>query len=115
MDPRAFDVLLRTVRAELTPEQCRALARVAGEALDRRGVGQLIEAKSRAMGRDRRCPRCDGNWVIKWGFNKKLGRQRFFCRDCKRHFNPLTGTPLSGMRDAKNWLPSRRAAARSRH
>lgn len=70
MDPRAFDVLLRTVRAELTPEQCRALARVAGEALDRRGVGQLIEAKSRAMGRDRRCPRCDGNWVIKWGFNK---------------------------------------------
>jgi len=104
MDPRAFDVLLRTVRAELTPDQCRALAQAAGEAADRRDVGQLIEAKTQAMDRERRCPRCNGNWVIKWGFNK-LGRQRFFCRNCKRCFNPLTGTPLSGMCDAKNWLP----------
>lgn len=104
MDPRAFDVLLRTVRADLTPEQCRALVAVASEVADRRGIGELIAAKAEAMDLERHCPRCGGGHVIKWGFTKER-RQRFLCKECGRLFNPLTGTPLSGMCHAKNWVP----------
>ena len=35
------------------------------------------------------CPRCGGTWVVKKGKTKK-GRQRWFCRDCKRSFGETT-------------------------
>ena len=35
------------------------------------------------------CPRCGGTWVVKKGKTKR-GRQRWFCRGCKRSFGETT-------------------------
>lgn len=47
------------------------------------------------------CPHCGGDSVRKWG--QANDRPRYRCRDCGKTFNPLTGTPLSGLRYPERW------------
>ena len=46
------------------------------------------------------CPHCDGDDIRPWG--NAGGKPRYRCRTCRKTFNPLTGTPLSGL-----WYPDR--------
>jgi transposase-like protein len=44
------------------------------------------------MGNQLACPRCSGTHLIRFG--KVQGRQRWRCRECRRTWNDLLGTPL---------------------
>jgi transposase-like protein len=47
------------------------------------------------------CPHCASQQLQPWGFAS--GLQRYRCRDCRRTFNGLTGTPLAHLRKKDRW------------
>lgn len=57
------------------------------------------------VGRDRiasfGCPHCGGDAVHRWG--KADGKPRYRCVNCRKTFNPLTGTPLAGLHHQERW------------
>ena len=64
---------------------------------------ELINAESchrlvhslRWLGRELRCPRCQSGEVRPWGaYHRRPGLKRYWCVDCGRTFNDLTGTLL---------------------
>ena len=48
------------------------------------------------------CPHCASARVQGWGAARGLPRYR--CGDCKRTFNPLTGTSLARLRSKDKWF-----------
>lgn len=58
-----------------------------------------------------RCPRCGSAACIRWGSFR--GRLRYRCRDCRRTFNDLTGTPFAYTKRLAYWAPYAAAMARS--
>jgi len=48
------------------------------------------------------CPHCSSRKLYLWGKSNNL--QRYRCCECKRTFNALTHTPLSGLRHKDKWL-----------
>jgi len=42
-----------------------------------------------------KCPYCGSTRIVKIGHASKPYIQRYKCKDCGKHFNDLTGTPLS--------------------
>jgi transposase-like protein len=58
----------------------------------------LIETAAQGRG----CPHCGGGRVHRCG--QASGLQRFRCRDCRRSYNALTGTPLARLRKRGHWL-----------
>ncbi len=48
------------------------------------------------------CPHCASVNVQRWGAARGLPRYR--CGDCKRTFNPLTGTSLARLRGKDKWF-----------
>ena len=89
---------------DLTEVQRRALA----EALAGRGSANeavaLIDAQFSAAPA---CGHCKSESFISWGQVK--GLRRYKCRDCKRTFNALTGTPLAHLQRRDAWLDYARA------
>jgi transposase-like protein len=57
------------------------------------------------IGRDRienfGCPHCSSAEVRPWG--SAGGKPRYRCAECHKTFNPLTGTPLSGLHYQDRW------------
>ena len=47
------------------------------------------------------CPHCDGDDIRPWGMAG--GKPRYRCAACRKTFNPLTGTPLSGLHYPDRW------------
>src|SRR5208337_2215349 len=47
------------------------------------------------------CPHCASQRLQRWGRASDLPRYR--CRDCRRTFNGLTGTPLAHLRKKDRW------------
>lgn len=41
------------------------------------------------------CPHCGGHGICRWG--QAGGKPRYRCANCRKTFNPLTGTPLAGL------------------
>ena len=62
-------------------------------------VVELLESR---LGADPCCVHRGAERVLRWGFSH--GLQRFRCRDCRRSFNALTGTPLARLREKASWL-----------
>ena len=50
----------------------------------------------------RLCPHCASVNVQRWGVARGLPRYR--CGDCRRTFNPLTGTSLARLRGKDKWF-----------
>ena len=48
------------------------------------------------------CPHCASQHVVRNGAAR--GLQRYKCRDCRKTFNALTGTPLARLRMKGKWL-----------
>ena len=48
------------------------------------------------------CPHCASEHVVRNGAAR--GLQRYKCRDCRKTFNALTGTPLARLRMKGKWL-----------
>ena len=57
------------------------------------------------------CPNCSSETVYKWG--KVSGLQRYRCKECKRTFNALTGTPMARLRKKELWLEYSQALSES--
>lgn len=47
------------------------------------------------------CPHCSSADVRPWG--RAGGKPRYRCAECRKTFNPLTGTPLSGLHYPDRW------------
>ncbi|WP_457753462.1 transposase [Thermococcus sp.] len=53
-----------------------------------------------------RCPYCGSTKVVKFGKLRTddIKIQRYYCKECHRTFNELSGTPLEGVHSIKNAL-----------
>lgn len=53
------------------------------------------------------CPHCRSAEVRRWGGARGLPRYR--CTQCRKTFNPFTGTPVAGLHNKERWLDQARA------
>ena len=83
---------------QLSSSQLKAVAveMVALEA--RSGATAVIEGRGTA---GRSCPHCQSERVRRHG--QANGLQRYRCGECRRTFNALSGTPLSGLHKREKW------------
>jgi transposase-like protein len=98
METREFEVLLGQV-AGLSGPQRATLLRVLSERSAGASMRELLESQDADQ---RHCPHCKSLHVVVWG--SAHGLHRYRCRDCRRTFNALTGTPLARLRHKENWL-----------
>jgi transposase-like protein len=63
------------------------------------------------VGRDRianfGCPHCGGASIGLWG--RANGMPRYRCKECRKTFSPLTGTPLAGLHRKDRWMDQAQA------
>ena len=65
------------------------------------GLDQLLTLLDRLRA-ERRCPACASPHWQRHG--QANGLQRYRCRDCRRTFNDLSGTPLARLRLREKWI-----------
>lgn len=100
MEHRKFQQRLDELLAEATHAQ----AQKAIAALQQRGDGDEVQRLlNERLEADPQCPRCGSGRSEGWG-RERNGLKRCRCLDCKRTFNPLTGTPLARLRKKECWL-----------
>ena len=97
MDQGMFRAWLAEIDG-LTAKQRQELEAVLAGRQPRAAVAAAIEER---LGEARRCPHCSGASV---GGGQADGLRRFRCKDCRRSFNALTGTPLAQLRKKERWL-----------
>lgn len=85
MQTTDFRMILDSISG-LTPTQRETLL----SALQRGEIGLLREVLRELAIDGVTCPRCASSQVIGWGRARGLPRWR--CKECRRTFNPLTGT-----------------------
>jgi transposase-like protein len=61
----------------------------------------LHTVRDRRAALGRVCPHCATRAAIRWG--SFAGRQRYRCRNCRRTFSDLTGTPLACTKRLSQW------------
>ncbi len=100
MEHRKFQQRLDELLAEVTHAQ----AQKAIAALQQRGDGdEVLRLLNERLEADPQCLHCGSGRTEGWG-RERNGLKRCRCLDCKRTFNPLTGTPLAGLRKKERWL-----------
>ncbi len=100
MEHRKFQQRLDELVAELTHTQ----AQKAIAALQQRGDGDEVRRLlDQRLEDDPQCPRCGSKHIEGWG-KERNGLKRSRCLDCRRTFNPLTGTPLARLHKKECWL-----------
>jgi transposase-like protein len=62
----------------------------------------MVRAYRFPQGRPRGCLLCSSSRVIRWGRFRQ--RQRYRCKDCRRTFSDLTGSPLAYTKYIHRWL-----------
>jgi len=97
MDQGMFRAWLAEIDG-LTAKQRQELEAVLVGRQPRAAVAAAIEER---LGEARRCPHCGGASV---GGGQADDLRRFRCKDCRRSFNALTGTPLARLRKKERWL-----------
>ncbi len=107
MDSSQFQQLLADL-GELTEVQRQAIATVLSGHGDLAEVTSLIEAR---FGAQAICPQCQSKNVGSWG--RSCGLKRYRCRDCRKSFNALTGTPLARLHKRGAWKAYGQAVAES--
>ncbi len=95
MKTTEFKSVLKSLTT-LTPKQkSEVLQSLTGDPADSSpSISQII-------GNPSKCPSCGSGKLGKWGFS--AGIPRFRCRDCKRCFNALSGTPMSSLHMKDKW------------
>lgn len=116
MNKREFKKYLSIIN-ELSSDERAALAARLTDANQQQKVFDMIEAR---FAEQACCPHCGSTGYHKHGHAH--GLQRYRCKDCRKTFNSLTGTPLSRLRKREQWfsflstlmdsLSVRKAAAR---
>jgi transposase-like protein len=100
MEHRKFQQRLDEQVAELTYAQAQKLI----AALQQRGDGEeVLRILNKRLEQDPGCRHCGSKRTEGWG-RERNGCKRRRCLDCKRTFNPLTGTPLARLQKKECWL-----------
>ena len=76
----------------LTSSQLAAVSAEVAALEARSGATAVVEGRFAA---EVSCPHCCGQRIHRHG--QANGLQRYRCRECRRTFNALSGTPLSGL------------------
>jgi len=97
VDDSEFEQLLVAVPA-LTSEQHQRLGRALQQWSEARPV---IEQANDRLDDAPLCPHCQSTEIQRWG--RSGGLQRYRCKQCRKTFNPLTGTPLARLRKREQW------------
>ncbi|CAN7397094.1 IS1595 family transposase [Massilia sp. LjRoot122] len=66
------------------------------------GLDQVVALIGQIGAAKRQCPRCACERYYRHG--QANGLQRYRCRECRRTFNDLSGTPLARLRLREKWL-----------
>ena len=88
-----------TLLRQLSPSQLKAVAVEMAALETRSGATAVIEGRGSA---GTLCPHCRSERVRRHG--QANGLQRYRCVECRRTFNALSGTPLSGLHKREHWL-----------
>ena len=80
-----------------------ALGKTVDPAADQGLMVQIGQARIARFG----CPHCGGDDICPRG--KASGKPRYRCTSCGKSFNPLTGTPLAGLRHMDRWTTQAQA------
>lgn len=83
----------------LTSEQRKEFREVLRVRDETAGVQRLVQER---LAERLCCPHCESATVVKYGFS--CGSQRYRCKDCRKTFTPLTGTPFNRLRDKEKLL-----------
>ncbi len=94
MQTKAFARLLEQLK-KLTPTQKEKTLSVLHHGSNTEKVSEMIDTVHS-------CPHCGSQEYQKWGVRSDL--QRYRCKVCHKTFNPLTGTPLAGLRHKEVWI-----------
>lgn len=99
-------------RSRFEQFEAQVIAASAGQILELEDVIQRVISRqftdialarrTRETVRARLCPHCRHNNVVLHGKDRNR-RQRFKCRDCRRTYNILTGTPMARARKPEKW------------
>ena len=92
-----FEILLQCLG--VTAAHREALLRAATQKLAPKDALELLTSW---VARDPTCPYCRSGHVGGWSSIR--GLKRFRCKDCRRTFNPFTGTPLAQVHRRAAWL-----------
>ena len=92
MDGLKFQQLIAML-GELNEDQRRTVAAMLSGDGDLAEVTSMIEAR---FATQVLCPHCRSANVGSWG--RACGLKRYRCRECRKSFNALTGTPLARFR-----------------
>jgi transposase-like protein len=99
MDTSDFECLLGQLK-HLSPRQLRKVRELVTLIPRAEETADLIEAQT---AKPLLCPHCSGKYIYRHGHAH--GLQRYRCRNCRKTFNSLTGTPLAHLRLKEKWLP----------
>ena len=102
MELSHFDRLKRDVASKATAAQILNLEDVVRVVVARQFADVALARRSASVVATGACPRCGSLGVVRYGKDKNA-RQRFKCRDCRRTFNILTGTPMARARKPGTW------------
>lgn len=102
-----FIELITAIR-ELDHHQRKQLSAVLSQQSDEAKVIELIEA---CFDTKSACPHCASAELYRYGMVS--GLQRYYCKNCHKTFNALTGTPLARLRQKPKWLDYLAAMAQS--
>ncbi|MCT4638459.1 MAG: IS1595 family transposase [Bacteroidales bacterium] len=72
------------------------------EAIEKRDSVKFVARLLNNNHKDVNCPHCKSDKLQKWGIRNDM--QRYKCKECRRTFNVLTGTPLAKLRKKGRWL-----------
>jgi transposase-like protein len=107
MDSLEFQQLIATL-GELNKDQRQTVAAIVSGRGDLAEVTSVIEAR---FATQVFCPHCQSTDVGSWG--RACGLKRYRCRECRKSFNALTGTPLARLRKREAWKTYAQAVAES--
>ena len=98
MEQAEYKKLLASLEG-LTDEQVDDLLSALRRRKDTDGVQRLVQG---LVAEQHCCPHCASENFVKFGFSS--GSQRFRCKDCRKTFNALTGTPFNRLRGKEKLL-----------
>ena len=98
MDHNQFQEVLDSL-GQLSPEQRHKLGEALKNESDLNNPLDIINDRAK---KSHICPYCQSTKAWRWGF--KSGVQRFRCKDCRRTYNALSGTPLARLKRRDAWI-----------
>jgi len=107
MNRLKFQQLIASL-GELSDDQRQTVAAMISGQGDLAEVTSMIEARFSA---GVICPHCQSTNVGSWG--RSCGLKRYRCRDCRKTFNALSGTPLARLQKRGAWKCYAQAVAES--